>query len=381
MSSILFEKKRADVNGIGARLATMLVGLCLSFLWQVQPLLQQQMAREALSLHPWLPTALFSAGVLLGALLSILFIRLGDWRRLTLIGGLVSGVALLVAGLVPGVTVLLSCLGLAGLFAGFGLSAVVTCLGDTANPVSSFGWLLMSQGLVAVGLQLAPPALSDAVSFQQGLLAVAAVALLAIPLSRLMPSSGSKRVSLLGNSDQAVTAALPVALFAGTLLFLAAGVLWYLSAPLATAMALDVGGTLVLVLLSARAAGGLVAGLLGARAGYPVPVALAMVLVLSALALLQFSAGETGYLAAFSLLGWSGFFVAAYAMGLVAKLDGSGRFAPLLLAMPLAGLMVGHLVAGKLAGGQSPVTLWLVVGTVWVVGSLGLIWAGRRTHR
>ncbi len=381
MSSILFEKKRADIDSIRARLATILVGLCLSFLWQVQPFLQQQMAREALALHPWLPTGLFSVGVLLGALLSILFIRLGDWRRLTLIGGLVSGAAFLIAGLVPGVTVLLSCLGLAGLFAGFGLSAVVTCLGDTANPVSSFGWLLMLQGLVAVALHNLLPSIPDSVGFQQGLMAVAGAAFLAIPVSRLMPSRGSKRVSLLSNTDSGLSAVLLLSLAGGTLLFLAAGVLWYLSAPLAVAMQLSVGGPLILALLLVRAAGGLLAALLGARVGYLVPIGLAAVLVLSALGLLHFISGEISYLVAFGLIGFAGFFVAAYAMGLLAGLDSSGRFAPLVLAMPVAGLLVGHLVAGKLAGGQSPSILWIVVGLLWVVGSLALIWAGRRTHR
>ena len=380
MSSILFEKKRASVNGIRARLATMLVGLCLSFLWQAQPFLQQQMAREALALHPWLPVGLFSAGVLLGALLSILFIRLGDWRRLALIGGLISSGAFLVAGLVPGATVLLICLGLAGLFAGFGLSAVVTCLGDTASPISSFGWLLTLQGLVAVAMHSASDFMPEGVSFQQGLMVVAGVAFLAIPISRLMPSSGSKRVSLLNNTDSGFSAALLMALAGGTLLFLAAGVLWYLSVPLAVATQLSVGGSLILVLLLVRAIGGLLAALLGARIGYLVPITLAAVLLLSALALLQFISGETSYLVAFGLIGFAGFFVAAYVLGLLAGLDSSGRFAPLMLAMPVAGLLVGHLVAGKLAGGQSPIVLWAVVGLLWVVGTLALIWAGRRTH-
>ncbi|MEZ5530476.1 MAG: hypothetical protein R3E57_11215 [Porticoccaceae bacterium] len=378
MSSILFEKKRANINGIGARLATILVGLCLSFFWQGQPFLQQQLASEALALHPWMPAAVFSAAVLLGSLLSIFFIRLGDWRRLTLIGGLVSGFAFAVPAFVPGATVLLVCLGLAGLFAGFGLSAAITCLGDTANPVGSFGGLLLLQALVAVGLESAEPALQQLGSFRNGLLVVAAVALLAIPFSRLMPSSGSKRVSLLNNSDSGLSAELLTALAGGALLFLAAGVLWYLSGPLADVQQLSIGAALMLVLLLARAAGGLVATLLGNRAGVVPPLVLAAVLVLIGLGLLQFLAGENGYLAAFALIGGAGFLAAAYVMGLIAHLDGSGRFAPLALAVPLFGLMVGHLVAGKLAGGQSPVVLWSAMAALWVVGTLLLLWAAKR---
>ena len=379
MSSILFEKKRANINGFGARLATILVGLCLSFFWQGQPFLQQQLAREAVALHPWLPAGAFSAGVLVAALLSLKFIRLGDWRRLTLIAGLVSGLAFLAAGLVSGVTILLVCLALAGLFAGFGLSAAITCLGDTANPVGSFAGLLLVHGLVAVALRYGQPSLPEAVGFQQGLWALAALAFLAIPLSRLMPSSGTKRFSLLENNEGGLSADLLTALCGTLLLFLVAGVLWYLSGPLAQAMELHIGAAAMLGVLAARPLGALLIGLLGARLGYRVPVALAAILVLAALALLQFVPGETGYLAAFSLLGGAGFFVAPAVLGLGANQDRDGRYAPLLLAVPLLGLMTGHLVAGKLAGGQSPTVLWAGMAILWVVGSLMLVWAGKRS--
>lgn len=58
MSSILFEKKRVDVNRFGVRLTAILVGLCLSFYWQALPYFQQDIA-AAVSLNRWLLPGLF----------------------------------------------------------------------------------------------------------------------------------------------------------------------------------------------------------------------------------------------------------------------------------------------------------------------------------
>ena len=377
MSSILFEKKRANINGAGARLATILVGLCLSAFWLGQPFLQRQIAAEALAIHPWLPSGIFSLMVLLGGLLSIFFIRLGDWRRLSLIAGLVSGAAVLLPGFVAGNAVLWSSVALAGLFAGFGLSVVVTCLGDTATPVRSFAGLLLLLGLVSTGLEQIQETLLAGFSFQQGLLGVAAAAFVAIPLSRLMPSSGSKRISLLNDQGNQLSAGLLAALAGSLLLFLGSGLLWYLCEPLASAMALAVSAQSELVLMLAGPVGAMVAAILANRAGYAVPFVVAAVILLAALALLQFLPGETGYLTGFSLVAAAVFFAAAYVLALIAQLDGSGRFAPLLLVAPLAGLMLGHLVAGKFAAGENFLLLWGGTATLWVVGTLLLLWAGK----
>ncbi len=377
MSSILFEKRRANINGAGARLATILVGLCLAAFWLGQPFLQRQIAAEALAIHPWLPSGVFSLTVLVGGLLSIFFIRLGDWRRLSLIAGLVSGAAFLLPGFVAGNAVLWSCLAFAGLFAGFGLSVVVTCLGDTVAPVRNFAGLLLLLGLVSAGLDQVRETLLAGFSFQQGLLGVAAAAFVAIPLSRLLPSSGSKRISLLSDQGSQLSAGLLAALAGGLLLFLGGGLLWYLCEPLASAMALQVSAQSGLVLSLAGPLGAIVAAFLTIRAGYALPFVVAAVILLAALALLQFLPGETGYLVGFSLVAAAMFFAAAYMLGLSAHLDSSGRYAPMLLVAPLAGLVVGHLVAGKFAAGENFLLLWGGTAALWVVGTLLLLWAGK----
>lgn len=121
-----------------------------------------------------------------------------------LIGGLGSALALLGAALASGALWLMVCHGLAGLFAGLGLSVVVSCLGDTVKPVSSFAWALFVQALMAAGLFLVPVFAPD-VDPQQVLLALAGLAFLTVLLSRLLPTSGAKRLSLLSSRNSRPT--------------------------------------------------------------------------------------------------------------------------------------------------------------------------------
>ena len=50
-------------------------------------------------------------------------------------------------------------------------------------------------------------------------------------------------------------------------------------------------------------------------------------------------------------MGAAGFFVAAYLMGLLAKLDSSGRFSPLILTIPLFAI-VGAMMASEILVGE-----------------------------
>ena len=352
MSSILFEKKRADVNRFGVRLTAILVGLCLSFYWQALPYFQQDLA-AAVSLHHWLLPGLFSAGALLASGLALFFIRLGDWRRLVLIGGLGSALALSGAALASGALWLMVCHGLAGLFAGFGLSVVVSCLGDTAKPVSSFAWALLVQALTAAGLTFLVPSFAPGIDPKQVLLALAGLAFLTVLLSRLLPTSGAKRLSLLSSRNSQADQQLLQVAVAGLLIFLGCGLFWS-SHQLqfeTVQPVLGLGASAIMLLLLARVCGALLSAVLAARLGFLLPVAVAGVLVLVAVALLQVKPDKTGYLTAYGLVGAAGFFVAAYLMGLLAKLDSSGRFSPLILTIPLFAI-VGAMMASEILVGE-----------------------------
>ena len=353
MSSILFEKKRVDVNRFGVRLIAILVGLCLSFYWQALPYFQQDLA-AAVSLHHWLLPGLFSAGALLASGLALFFIRLGDWRRLVLIGGLGSALALSGAALASGALWLMVCHGLAGLFAGFGLSVVVSCLGDTAKPVSSFAWALLVQALTAAGLTFLVPSFAPGIDPKQVLLALAGLAFLTVLLSRLLPTSGAKRLSLLSSRNSQADKQLLQVAVAGLLIFLGCGLFWS-SHQLqfeTVQPVLGLGASAIMLLLLARVCGALLSAVLAARLGFLLPVAVAGVLVLVAVFLLQVKTDKTGYLTAYGLLGAAGFFVAAYVMGLLAKLDSSGRFSPLILAIPLLAIVGAMTVSEILVGEQ-----------------------------
>ncbi len=353
MSSILFEKKRVDVNRFGVRLIAILVGLCLSFYWQALPYFQQDLA-AAVSLHHWLLPGLFSAGALLASGLALFFIRLGDWRRLVLIGGLGSALALSGAALASGALWLMVCHGLAGLFAGFGLSVVVSCLGDTAKPVSSFAWALLVQALTAAGLTFLVPSFAPGIDPKQVLLALAGLAFLTVLLSRLLPTSGAKRLSLLSSRNSQADKQLLQVAVAGLLIFLGCGLFWS-SHQLqfeTVQPVLGLGASAIILLFLARVCGVLLSAVLAARLGFLLPVAVAGVLVLVAVFLLQVKPDKTGYLTAYGLLGAAGFFVAAYVMGLLAKLDSSGRFSPLILAIPLLAIVGAMTVSEILVGEQ-----------------------------
>ena len=274
MSSILFEKKRVDVNRFGVRLIAILVGLCLSFYWQALPYFQQDLA-AAVSLHHWLLPGLFSAGALLASGLALFFIRLGDWRRLVLIGGLGSALALSGAALASGALWLMVCHGLAGLFAGFGLSVVVSCLGDTAKPVSSFAWALLVQALTAAGLTFLVPSFAPGIDPKQVLLALAGLAFLTVLLSRLLPTSGAKRLSLLSSRNSEADKQLLQVAVAGLLIFLGCGLFWS-SHQLqfeTVQPVLGLGASAIMLLLLARVCGALLSAVLAARLGFLLPVA------------------------------------------------------------------------------------------------------------
>lgn len=371
MSSILFEKKRVDVNRSSVRLTAILVGLCLSFYWQALPYFQQDMAAAA-SLNRWLLPGLFSAGAMLASGLAVFFIRLGDWRRLVLIGGLGSAFALLAAALASGALWLMVCHGLAGLFAGLGLSVVVSCLGDTVKPVSSFAWALFVQALMAAGLTFLVPSFAPGADSQQVLLALAGLAFLTVLLSRLLPTSGAKRLSLLSSRNSRADRQLLQVAIAGLLIFLGCGLFWSShQLQFETAQpALGLGASAIMLLLLARVFGALLGAILAARRGFLLPVGMAGVLVLVAVVLLQVKPDKTGYLTAYGLLGAAGFFAAAYLMGLLAKLDSSGQFSPLILTIPLLAIVGAIMVSATLV--SEPSLQWLPwAGVVfWALGLL-----------
>ena len=243
---------------------------------------------------------------------------------------------------------------------------------DTVKPVNSFAWVLLVQTLLAAGLTFLVPSFAPDIDPQQVLLALSGLAFLAVFLSRLLPTSGAKRLSLLGSHNSQIGKQLLQAAMAGLLIFLGCGLFWSShQLQFATAQsALGLGALSTLLLLLARACGALLGTVLAVRWGFLLPLAVAGVLVLVAVVLLQVVPDKTGYLTAFSLLGAAGFFAAAYLMGLLAKLDSSGRFSPLILAIPLLAIVGTMILSEVFADGPYLYLLpWLGIA-LWVPGLL-----------
>ena len=146
MSSILFEKKRVDVNSVKVRFAAILISVCTMMYFINMPLMLG-LAVKDLSLEQsqvWLLGGLFLGGASLAAILSVLFIRIAHWQRLIFISGFMSLLAFLLPIFVSGFTTLLICQALAGFFAGIGYAVAIACLGDAKNPTCNYGLALDS---------------------------------------------------------------------------------------------------------------------------------------------------------------------------------------------------------------------------------------------
>lgn len=374
MSSILFEKKRPDVNTFKVKLGAILAALSLSGLWLLVPLVVHVLNRPDFSA---LLLLVFSAAVLVGSVISLGFIRIGDWRRLMLIAGLVSGVSLLAAAFLTADIPRLVAVGIAGLFSGFGLSVAITCLGDTRQPASQYGALLslLMAGFVLVKQSVEP--LMALLDDQSVFWVLGGLALLAMAFSRLLPISGAKRISLLNSQMPMVTTPLVVSCIGGIVVFAGLTLLWWLRHAVMQG-GLPSNDYMLLVYLPLL--GGLVAMFVGDRWGYLLPVGISAAAVVLSLALIAYQPQVSASLSVPMLLGITGLvslMLAAYVMGLVARLDQSGQVTPLVWVMVLVGVLVAMGVVMKLA---LPFPLSRMAIFCCVVGLPGLLWGAAKAR-
>lgn len=378
MSSILFEKKRVNVNSIRARIIAILVSLCTIACFINMPVILG-LAGKDLGLQGeqvWSLAATFVGGIILASALSTLFIRVAHWQRLVMISGFFAILAFLVPTLVHGFTVLLICMGFAGFLTGVGYVVSLACLGDTENPTRNYAVAFGCQILVmAMVSDQVPGWIERGVGFDSALMVLSGLAGLSLLLGKFMPGSG-KRASL----KNAMTSQKPVAVFVALvvlfLVFLGGSTIRGSIEPIASKadMASD-GGAMMLTLLLVGAMGSFIAALLGDRYGYIKPMAVAMG-VSSAVLLMgiaQVWPDQLGFVTAICLVVWAWNFGLPYALGLVAKLDGNGRFTPLIAATQALGGIGGTLAVGLLAVGNNHVVPYLFASVTWIVALLVFI--------
>lgn len=387
MSSILFEKKQVDVNSIKVRFVAILISICTMMYFINMPLMIG-LAVKDLSLvqsQIWLLGGVFLGGVALAAALSILFIRIAHWQRLIIISGFMGVLAFLLPVFISGFTVLLICQALAGFFVGIGYAVAIACLGDTANPTRNYALALTAQtATVAIVSYFLPQLVMRGTTFNELLMVVAGLSFVSILLGTMMPRNG-KRASL----KSAMTVQSPVAvfitLFVLLLIFVGGSSVRNSIEPIASRLdfAATEGGGVMIILILASGLGSLIAALMDVRSGYtkPMAIALGMAVTVLAMGVFQLWPEQVSLILAFCLVGGAWNFAAAYGMGLTAKLDSSGKYTPLIATMQIIGSVAGITIVGSLAVGGSHVLPYMLACVVWVLALVTVIQVVKRNHK
>lgn len=378
MSSILFEKKRIDVNSMQVRLAAILISICTTMYFINMPLMLG-LAINDLSLTQssvWLLGGVFLGGAVLASILSIFFIRIANWPRLIVISGLMSLLAFLLPVFITGLTVLLSSLAVAGFFAGISYAVVIACLGDTANPTRNYALVLTAQtAMVVLSSYFLPQLFMRETTFKEVLIVVAGLSFISIFLSRIIPRNG-RRISL----KSTITAQSPliifIALFALLLIFVGGNVVRNTIEPIASRFDFSVtsGGGMMMILVLSSGLGSLIAALICTRSSYAQPIAIALGIAVIILVMGLFGVlPDRGLILGFCLVGGAWNFASAYGMGLIARLDSGGRYTPLIATVQMIGSVAGITIVGTLAVGGNYVLPYMLTCIAWVLALIIVI--------
>jgi len=387
MSSILFEKKQADVNSIKVRLAAILISVCTMMYFINMPLMLG-LAVKDLSLEQsqvWLLGGLFLGGVALAVVLSILFIRIAHWQRLIFISGFMSLLAFLLPVFVSGFTVLLICQALAGFFAGIGYAVAIACLGDTRNPTRNYALVLTAQtATVAIVSYLLPQLVVRGTTFNEALMAVAGLSFVVILLGTMMPRNG-KRASLKSAMTTQNPIAVFITLFTLLLVFVGGSSVRNSIEPIASHLdfAATEGGGVMIILLLASGLGSLIAAVRGTHSSYtkPMVISLGIAITVLVMGVFQLWPEQISLIFAFCLVGGAWNFAAAYGMGLTAKLDDSGKYTPLIAAMQIIGNVAGIAIVGSLVVGGSYALPYMLACIVWILALMVVIQVVKRNQK
>jgi len=387
MSSILFEKKRVDVNSVKVRFAAILISVCTMMYFINMPLMLG-LAVKDLSLEQsqvWLLGGLFLGGASLAAILSVLFIRIAHWQRLIFISGFMSLLAFLLPIFVSGFTTLLICQALAGFFAGIGYAVAIACLGDAKNPTCNYGLALTAQtAMVALVSYQLPNIVIRGTTFYEVLMVVAGLSAISILLGTMMPRNG-KRASLKSAMTEQNPIAVFVALFILLLVFVGGSSVRNSIEPIASRLdfAATEGGGVMIILVLASGLGSLIAALMDTRSGFtkPMVIALGVAATILVMGVFQLWPEQISLVFAFCLVGGAWNFAAAYGMGLTAKLDSSGKYTPLIGTMQIIGNVAGIAIVGSLVVGGSYVLPYMFAGVAWILALVVVIPLVKRNQK
>lgn len=323
--------------------------------------------------------AAYSAGATIAAMTSVLWMR---GLRMRLPAGLLLGLGLVGLGgtlWVRDYAGLLLLFVLAGIGHGGVFALMIALLARTDDPNRSYGWQWCLGSVPGVVLVYIAPALTtpeNALWMNFGLILVVN-ALTGIVVARLpvrlpaLAAQPSLTSGIGGGPGWPVLAGL-FAVFA-----IYSGVTggWAFLGRIAVAQQLNgqYAGLVLAVATAASSIVSLLAGELGNRGARPASMIAAVVVMLLSFGLLASCPGRLGYgvgaIVAIALAG----FVLPFGLGLVARLDATGRTAGLPAAALGIGAITGPALAGHVYQAQGPVAMLAVAGASVFVGLLAYL--------
>lgn len=248
------------------------------------------------------------------------------------------------------------CAGFAGQGTAFAIA--IGIINSSSNHDRNFGFSIAAQVATGVITLLVLPPLAQQWGIKGVLLPLAGLAILVLPMVFWVPQ-GSGPSALDTSQAGESRPALPALLGLGIMLIWCTGLggMWTFILSIGEAGGLDaaVAGRAIAISTAVSISGALAASALAARGGRLVPVGVALLIQIGAIAMLR---GEMSFVqfaltAVLFQVAWN--FTGPYLMGLIASNDQTGRLSVLIPAAQTGGFALGPALAGALMSAQGMV--------------------------
>ena len=282
----------------------------------------------------------------------------------------------------PGAGALLAARFVAGVCEGALLGLMSACITGFANPDRIFAIYLTANLALSTGLLKAVATLSAMGRPDWIFLVLIATAVAPLLLAPWLPARTPGMSGPTARKGPQAAVLGGIAGIAGTLvLLIGVGATWPLAGQ--TGLALGLSAETVARALSIATTAGIVSGLavygLGQRFGRRLPIVAGTLALAGAMAGFMHASNAAGFILAASAFMFFWVAVLPYYSGVMALLDPAGRLASLCMAMQLAGLTVGPILAAALLPMGAKAPLWLGMGCT--VPALALMLYAERASR
>jgi predicted MFS family arabinose efflux permease len=362
-------------DAVAVRLSALLTAAALMVYYSSMPIILGR-AAESLGLTEaqlgYLGGA-FAAGVTIASFASIVLVRRLPWRPLVLFSSLAAALAFLAPLWAHGFNSLLVFHVLAGLSCGVGYSVAIACIGHGPNPTRDYALCFVLQTLVGITVSYSLPRFTEPEnSYNQTLVVLAIFASLAAIIGQRFPRHSPALSEGVAVAARALPLAVFSALFVIFLVYAGDGAVWAFAERIAVLGGLtpEQAGAGVGWSLFAGTIGSLSAAVIGTRWGFIKPMFIAILASVVSVIWLQYQHSALGFILAIALNGWAWNFGSGFRMGLVATLDRSGRFTPLITGMQLLGTTAGTGLAGMMVIDGDFRWVYLFASALWVLGMI-----------